>query len=99
MHTTSHYLRLEKNDYIYRLPPKKVYHGYIARINSTTYHYAHARQTQVNWKNETKKPIEHLGTLNSRIIDADHMAFEGCQQNIRIGKGIEDAAISRKKRK
>ena len=40
---------------LYRLPPKKDYHVYIAR---STYHYAHARQTQVNWKNETKKRKE-----------------------------------------
>ena len=37
-----------KTDYlVYRLPPKKDYHVYIAR---STYHYAYARQTQVNWK-------------------------------------------------
>ena len=37
---------------LYRLPPKKAYHVYIAR---STYHYAYARQTKVNWKKETKK--------------------------------------------
>ena len=41
-----------KTDFMYRLPPKKDYHVYIAR---STYHYAYARQTQVNWKSETKR--------------------------------------------
>ena len=45
MHT-SHYSRLEKPTC---LPPKKDYHVYIARINST-YHYAYARQAQINSK-------------------------------------------------
>ncbi len=40
---------------LYRLPPKKDYHVYIAR---STYHYAYARQTQVNWKKETKNKEE-----------------------------------------
>ena len=48
---TSHYPRLEKPT-VYRLPPKKDYHVYITR---STYHYAYARQTQVNWKTKTKK--------------------------------------------
>ena len=30
---------------LYRLPPKEDYHVYVAR---STYHYAYARQTQVN---------------------------------------------------
>ena len=35
-----------KTDYqVYSLPPKKDYHVYIAR---STYHYAYARQTQVD---------------------------------------------------
>ena len=36
---------------LYRLPPKKDYHVYITR---SIYHYAYARQTQDNWKKETK---------------------------------------------
>ena len=40
---------------LYRLPPKKDYHVYIAR---STYHYAYARQTQVSWRKETKKSKE-----------------------------------------
>ena len=36
----------------YRLPPRKDYHVHITR---RTYHYAYARQTQVNWKKETNK--------------------------------------------
>ena len=36
---------------LYRLPTKKDYHVYIAR---STYHHAYARQTQVNWKKETR---------------------------------------------
>ena len=48
MHT-SHYSRLENR--LYRLPPKKDYHVYVAR---STYNYAYARQTQVNWKKGTK---------------------------------------------
>ena len=36
---------------LYRLPPKKEYQVYITR---SVYHYAYARQTQVNWKKETK---------------------------------------------
>ena len=37
---------------LFRLPPKKDYHVYIAR---STCHCAYARQAQVNWKKETKK--------------------------------------------
>ena len=37
---------------LYRLPPKEGYHVYIAR---STYHYAYARQKQVDWK---KKQIK-----------------------------------------
>ena len=37
---------------LYRLPPKKCYHVYITR---SAYHYAYARQTQVNWNKETKE--------------------------------------------
>ena len=37
---------------LYRLPPKKDYHVYIAR---STYHYAYARQTQVDWKKKQRK--------------------------------------------
>ena len=50
-----------KTDYTDPLPPKKDYvpsiYERIAHINtrSSTYHYAYARQTQVNWKKETKK--------------------------------------------
>ena len=41
-----------KTDYqICRLPPKKGYHVYIAH---SAYHYAYVRQTQANWKKETK---------------------------------------------
>ena len=40
---------------LYRLPPKKNYHVYIKR---GIYHYAHAQQTQVNWKKETKNKEE-----------------------------------------
>ena len=48
-----------KTDYTrYRLPPKKDYHVYIVR---STHHYAYARQTQVNWKKETKKRKEDEG--------------------------------------
>ena len=43
---------------LYRLPHKKDYNVYIAR---STYHYAYARQTQVNWKKETKKRKEDNG--------------------------------------
>ena len=46
---TPHYSRLKNR--LYRLPPKKDYHVYIAR---SICHYAYARQTQVNWKKETK---------------------------------------------
>ena len=35
-----------------RLPPKKDYQVYITR---SIYHYAYARQTQVNWKKEKKE--------------------------------------------
>ena len=38
---------------LYRLPPKKDYHVYITR--SACHYWANARQTQVNWKKETKK--------------------------------------------
>ena len=48
----------EKNDYNNILPPKKDYHVYISR---SIYHYAYARQTQVNWRKETKKRQEHKG--------------------------------------
>ena len=41
-----------KTDYIYRLPPEKDYHVYIAR---STYHDAFTRQTQVNWKKHTRQ--------------------------------------------
>ena len=49
---TSHYSRLEKPT----IPlATQDYHGYIAR---STYHYAYARRTQVNWKKDTKKRTE-----------------------------------------
>ena len=35
--------------------PRKDYHVYITR---STYHYAYARQTQVNWKKEKNKRIQ-----------------------------------------
>ena len=47
----------------YRVPPRKDHHVYISRINST-YHYAYARLTQVNWKKkqkENKKRKERKG--------------------------------------
>ena len=47
-----------ETDYIYRLPPKKDYHVYITR---SIYHYAYARQTQVNWRKGTKKRKEDKG--------------------------------------
>ena len=56
---TSHYTHAWRNR-LYRLPPKKDYHVYITRINSI-YHYAYARQTQVNWRKETKKRKEDKG--------------------------------------
>ena len=43
---------------LYRLPSRKDYHAYVTR---STYHYAYARQTQVNWKKETKKRKEEKG--------------------------------------
>ena len=48
-----------KTDYLCRLPPRKNY-----RINNTrsTVHYANTRETQVNWKKETKKKQEDKGT-------------------------------------
>ena len=45
-------------DRLYRLPPNKDYHIYVTRI---IYHYAYARQTQVNWRKETKKRKEDEG--------------------------------------
>ena len=50
-------LALEKPTTVYRLPPKKDYHVYIAR---STYHYAYARQTQVNWKKRNKEKIRKM---------------------------------------
>ena len=41
---------------LYHLPPKKDFHVYIAR---STYHYAYARQTQVNRKIDTKERKEN----------------------------------------
>ena len=56
---TLHYSRLEKNDYIYRLPPKKDCHVYFAR---STYRYAYVRQKkQVNCNYETKRRNEDRG--------------------------------------
>ena len=46
---TSPYSRLENR--LYRLPPKNDYYVYIAR---SAYHYACARQTQVNWRKKKK---------------------------------------------
>ena len=48
--------RLEKRAWkkrllLYRLLPKKDYHVHITR---SIYHCAYTRQTQVNWKKETK---------------------------------------------
>ena len=40
------------------LATQKDYNAYIAR---STYHYAYARQTHVNWKKETKKTKEDKG--------------------------------------
>ena len=51
---------------LYRLPPKKDYHVYITR---SIYHYAYARQTQVNWKKETKNKQEEKG--KERMGDRD----------------------------
>ena len=50
---TFQYSRLKNR--LYRFPPKKDNHVYIAR---STYHYAYARQTQVICEKETKKIIE-----------------------------------------
>ena len=49
-------LALGKTDYTACHPRNTTrYHVYIAR---STYHYAYARQTQVNWKKETKERKE-----------------------------------------
>ena len=48
---------------LYRLPPKKDYHVYIAR---STYHYAYARQTQVNWNEETKRKEEKIKDIKEK---------------------------------
>ena len=53
---TSHTRAWKKR--LYRLPPNKDYHEYITR---TIYRYAYARQTQVNWKKETKNKYEEKG--------------------------------------
>ena len=55
VHTGAYQIRLTTRawkDQLYRLPLKKDYPVYIAR--STCYHYAYARQTQVNWEKESK---------------------------------------------
>ena len=62
---------------IYRLPPKKEYHVY-TRSARSTHHYAYARQTQVNWKQETKKRKE-----DKDIVCGYVAAFE-----IRIKRGL-----------
>ena len=49
---------------LYRLPPKQDYHVYIAR---STYHYAYARQSPVDWKKETKKRKEDKGKKNKKV--------------------------------
>ena len=51
---------------LHRLPPKKDYHVYITR---NIYHYAYARQTQVNWKKKqktNKKRKERKGKRRKR---------------------------------
>ena len=63
-----------KTDYTDPLPPKKDDQVYIAHIDtrSSTYHYAYARQTQVNWKKETKekKMKEHGKEYSSTRIQS-----------------------------
>ena len=56
-----------------RLPPKKDYHVYIAR---STYHYAYARQTQVNWerRNKEKKRTSRKETKGRIIPGIDRYA-------------------------
>ena len=53
---TGAYIRLItrawENRLFYRLLPKKDYHVYI--ITRSIYHYAHVRQTQVNWKKKQR---------------------------------------------
>ena len=52
---TSHYWRLETPTIPLATRERLQYHVYIAR---SIYHYAYARQTQVNWKKETMKRKE-----------------------------------------
>ena len=48
-----------KTDYTDCHPRKTT--TYLVYITRSIYHYAYARQTQVNWKKETKKIIEDRG--------------------------------------
>ena len=50
VHTGAYALLLPTKTRLYRLPPKKDYHVHTTR---SIYHYAYARQTQVNLKKET----------------------------------------------
>ena len=52
VHTGAYVPLLAPGKTDFRLPPKKDYHVYIAR---STYHYAYARQTPVNWKKQRKE--------------------------------------------
>ena len=72
-----------KTDYVYRLPPKKDCHVYTTR---SIYHYAYARQTQVNWKkkqrtNKKRKKRNFRGIVASLPPERDvTWFFDGLQQ-------------------
>ena len=66
VHTGSYVSLLEpgKTDYTACHPKKTttyILHDYHVYITRSIYHYAYARQTQVNWKKETKKKKEDKG--------------------------------------
>ena len=71
----SHYSRLENR--LYRLPPKKKYHVYIA---CSTYYYAYARQTQINWKKRNK---EKMDGWRCRSLCALLCSFARCSAALR----------------
>ena len=72
---------------LYRLPLKKDYHVYIAR---SSYHYAYARRTQVNWKKETKKRKKDKGNERKKRQKSEKTKKEGKAKKDKKNKKRQD---------
>ena len=80
---------------LYRLPPKEDYHVYIAR---STYHYAYARQTQVNWKKRNKEKTRQEDKRKEESEIRKREGKKGKTRNARKDKTKRESKGRRRKK-